>query len=149
MEVVCENALCGRTFDYRYGPAHFERSPHHFCCRSCQNTIHGLAGTPRHKIWEQVKKRAKHEGIPFSLTLDDIPEVPENCPVLGIKLQPNDKAGPLDSSPSLDRIVPNLGYIRGNVRIISFRANRLRSDASAKELRLIADDAERVERNNG
>ena len=70
--------------------------------------------------------------------------MPEFCPVLGIALQPNDKAGPIDSSPSLDRIAPSLGYVPGNVRVISFRANRLRADATAAELRLVAADAERI-----
>lgn len=95
-------------------------------------------------MWEQAKRRAKRDGLPFSLALDDVPEVPVSCPVLGIPLVPNKKAGPIDTSPSLDRICPSLGYVAGNVRVISFRANRLRSDATAEELRAIASDAERL-----
>ncbi len=145
MEVTCQNRLCGKAFPWNHGIVHFQRAKEHFCCRSCQNTTHGLAGTPRHKIWERVKKRANEDGTVFTLSVHDIPAIPETCPVLGIKLAANVKAGPLDSSPSLDRIIPALGYVPGNVRIISNRANRLRSDATAAELHLLADDAERIE----
>lgn len=96
-------------------------------------------------MWENAKKRAKENGVRFTLTLDDMPEIPEICPVLGIPIVPNTVAGPLDSSPSLDRIVRAQGYVPGNVRIISNRANRLRSDATADELRLVAEDAARIE----
>lgn len=145
MEVNCANKLCAKSFAFRGGPAHFERTKEHFCSRRCQNTTHGMAGTQRHKIWERTKKRAKEDEVPFTISIHDIPEIPSLCPVLGIRLAPNTKAGPLDSSPSLDRLRPALGYVPGNVRIISNRANRLRSDANAAELRLIADDAGRIE----
>lgn len=140
MDVTCDNPLCGKTFNYKWGPVHFSRSEKHFCSRKCQNTTHGLGGTQRHKIWEGAKKRAKENGVTFLLTVHDIPDVPSECPVLGIAIKPNIKAGPLDSSPSLDKLVPSLGYVPGNVRIISNRANRIRSDATAKELMLIAKD---------
>jgi len=144
--IVCDSPLCGKTFSFQGGFAHFSRTNQHFCSRSCQNTTHGLAGTPKHKIWERTKRRAAKNGVIFNLTVHDIPDIPKNCPVLGILLQPNDKAGPLDSSPSIDRIIPLLGYVVGNVRIISNRANRIRSDATAEELRLIADDWVRIEK---
>lgn len=146
MEVICDNVLCGKPFNYRWGPVHFSRSEKHYCSRSCQNTTHGLAGTKRHKIWEMAKKRAKENGVQFSLTVHDMPEVPDRCPVLGIEIRANEKAGPLDSSPSLDKIVPALGYVPGNIRIISNRANRIRSDATAEELMLIAKDCALLER---
>lgn len=141
----CDNGLCRKDFQYIGSKAHFERSTHHYCSRNCQNTVHGLAGTPAHKIWERAKKRAKQKGWEFNLSVHDIPPIPENCPVLGIPLAPNDVAGPLDSSPSIDRKNPSLGYVAGNIRIISNRANRLRSNATAYELRLVADDLEKVE----
>jgi hypothetical protein len=148
MEVVCANKLCNKTFIFKGGPAHFARAKHHFCCRPCQNTIHGLSGTQRHKIWERTKKRAKENGDVFMLSLTDIPEIPKYCPVLGVELKANVVAGPLDSSPSIDRIVAAHGYVPNNIRIISNRANRLRSDATAEELRRVADDAEVLARKN-
>lgn len=146
MELVCDNPLCGKRFLFKEGPAHFSRTEKHYCCRSCQNTTHGQSGTPKHQVWGHARKRARMNGIPFSITVEDIPEIPMHCPVLGILLKANITAGPLDSSPSIDRLVPALGYVPGNIRIISNRANRIRSDASAEELRRIAEDATALEK---
>lgn len=147
IQVVCANPLCGKVFVWRRGLAHLNRSKGRHCCsRRCQNTRHGLGGTPRHKLWEGAKKRCGETGLIFALTVHDVPAVPRRCPVLGILLVSNTKAGPIDSSPSLDRINPALGYVPGNVRVISYRANRLRSDATAAELRKVARDAVRLER---
>ncbi len=145
MEIVCENKLCGKVFDYKWGQSHFKRCKAHYCSISCKDTTHGLAGTKRHKMWAGAKKRAWIKGIPFSLVMSDMPEIPEVCPILSIKLKENCIAGPDDCSPSLDRIIPELGYVAGNVRVISNRANRIRSDANAHELMLIARDAARIE----
>lgn len=84
-----------------------------------------------------ARKRAKEFGVPFDLTKEDI-VIPERCPLLGVKLRVAD--GQVDdNSPTLDRIIPWLGYVRGNVVVVSWRANRIKSDASAAELRQIAD----------
>ena len=39
--------------------------------------------------------------------------------------------------PSIDRIIPELGYVRGNIRTISLRANILRSNATFEEIALL------------
>jgi hypothetical protein len=80
---------------------------------------------------QNARGRARREGLPFNLTLADI-SIPEVCPVLGLPLQHGSKIQ--DSSPTLDRIIPNLGYTSGNVWVISNRANKLKSDASLEEL---------------
>lgn len=82
--------------------------------------------------------RAKRHGLPFEISLEDI-VVPEYCPVLGIKLSTNWGGRFTSNSPSLDRIKPSLGYIPGNVIVISCRANTLKRDATPKELRLLAE----------
>ena len=48
------------------------------------------------------------------------------------------------SSPSLDRIIPSLGYVKGNIRVISFRANTLKNNATLSELELILEDAKKI-----
>ena len=66
--------------------------------------------------------------------------MPDCCPVLGIKLERNrDKCGPGPGSPTLDRIVPSLGYVPGNVVVISHKANSIKSNATAAEIRAVAD----------
>ena len=45
-------------------------------------------------------------------------------------------------SPSLDRIKPHIGYIRGNVRVISYQANRIKCDCTDPDIfQRLADDA--------
>lgn len=84
-----------------------------------------------------VKTRAKQQGLPFNLTIHDI-SIPERCPVLGIELRKNNRSF-ADSSPSLDKIIPSKGYIKGNVVIISNRANCIKRDATVDELCKLAD----------
>ena len=93
------------------------------------------------KFLSTIKCRAKKRGIPFDLTLEDI-VFPDVCPVLGIPLSRNYDGGSgyHVNSPSLDRIDPRLGYLKGNVRIISFRANLLKSDAEVWELERVLED---------
>lgn len=82
-----------------------------------------------------LKSKAKKSGIPFNIDVSDI-IMPEFCPVLGIKLEVSagyHKAG----SPSVDRIIPELGYVKGNVVVISWRANHLKNNASIEELQNI------------
>jgi hypothetical protein len=77
--------------------------------------------------------------LPFEITETDI-NIPDICPVLGIKLESGFGTGShTDFSPSLDKIIPSLGYIPGNVVVMSSRANRMKSDGSAEEHRRLAD----------
>ena len=151
MEINCD--YCGNKFNYKGGKVHFNRSKKHYCnikCLGKSNTIHGLASKKngkqdkRYRIWCNIKKRAKQKGIYFDLKIEDIPQIPKYCSILKIKIKENKISAPLDSSPSVDRINPKKGYIKENIRIISNRANRIKSDATLKELRLILKDAEKL-----
>jgi hypothetical protein len=92
----------------------------------------------RRQMLSAAKSRAKAQHLPFNLTLEDLGPLPEYCPVLGIPLD-NGSGIHYDGSPSLDKIIPKLGYVRGNVLIVSMRANRLKSDATVAELRQMAE----------
>lgn len=81
-----------------------------------------------------ARVRARRAGVPFNLTEADI-HIPSHCPVLGIPLI---RGGNNESSPTLDRIVPAKGYVRGNVVVISRRANTIKADASAQEVTAVA-----------
>ncbi len=92
---------------------------------------------------KNARRRAKDCGVPFSITEADC-IVPAVCPILGIPLfRGKGQNGFSDNSPSLDRIIPELGYVPGNVCVISYRANRIKSDASRAELHAIADYIDR------
>ncbi len=95
---------------------------------------------PKKYLVSRARGRAKLEGLPFSITDADF-EMPEYCPVFPwLKLEfSNGRGSRPDNIPTLDKIIPALGYVPGNIAIISMRANRLKSDATAEELRAILD----------
>lgn len=84
----------------------------------------------------RVKMRAKLKGLAFNLTIDDL-HIPAKCPVLGIPLTIG-KGSASDNSPELDRIDNRKGYVKGNVIVVSRRANRIKNDATVAELEKIA-----------
>jgi len=89
---------------------------------------------PRWVLWSGARKRAKERGLPFDLLKSDI-VIPSTCPVLGIRLEPNvGKRTHHHNSPTLDRVIPEHGYVLSNVRVISHRANAIKRDASIDEL---------------
>jgi hypothetical protein len=89
-------------------------------------------------MFRSARHRARQKGIPFCLDIDDI-RIPERCPLLDIPLLQKIVVGngPSDNSPSLDRIEPSLGYVKGNIWVISRRANMIKNAASFEEFRLI------------
>lgn len=90
---------------------------------------------------KNARNRARDMCIPFSISIKDI-EIPDTCPILGITIAAQ---GPrtAENSPELDRIVPELGYTRENVQVISRRANRYKNNASISELVLLGEWAKR------
>jgi hypothetical protein len=108
-------------------------------CIQCEREYH--ARCRRHNLvlymLANARRRAKKFGVPFSLAPDDI-IIPEVCPVLGMSLAVNSgKLGPC--SPSLDRIKPELGYVPGNIQVLSARANVMKNDATPEQLLAFAD----------
>jgi len=85
-----------------------------------------------------AKGRAKRNGLDFDICYEDI-LIPEFCPVLGLKLSLDNSLNSRDTSPSLDRKDSSKGYIKGNVYVISWRANKLKSDATLEEISKIKD----------
>lgn len=65
--------------------------------------------------------------------------IPEFCPILGVKLIPygKDLKARTNNSATIDRIIPSRGYVRGNIQVISFRANRIKNNATLDELKAI------------
>jgi hypothetical protein len=86
-------------------------------------------------LLKAARYRAKKAGIEFSIIVEDI-TIPDLCPILGIPLEKGN-GRPTDNSPNIDRIDCTKGYIKGNVWVISHRANRIKNDASLEELEKI------------
>ena len=93
-----------------------------------------------------AKARARDKGLPFNLHYDDV-VIPNLCPVLKIPLIPSTD-GHSDGSPSLDRLVPYLGYVKGNVKVISMKANRIKTDADSVEIALVLAYVTSIEQEN-
>lgn len=95
------------------------------------------ARRPKEIMVSHAKARAIDKGLPFDITTDDI-QIPDVCPVLGIPLIKGDGKRH-DNSPTLDRIDNSKGYVKGNVMVISHRANLLKNSASIQEVVLILE----------
>lgn len=86
-------------------------------------------------IYNRLKASAKKRNIPFDLKVVDLYELdyPITCPILGIPLKFN-RVKVEDNSYSIDRIDSSLGYSMDNIRVISYRANKLKNNATTDEL---------------
>lgn len=97
---------------------------------------------PRKVMLIQARQRAIKKGLNFNIDKSDI-VIPENCPLLNIPLFVGDgKLGP--NSPTIDRIICEKGYIKGNVMVISAKANTAKGNLSFAELNLLINNLKRV-----
>lgn len=98
---------------------------------------------PLARLWQKIRKRARDAGLPYDRAIEKL-HFPEKCPVLGIPLlrgKNETRAG----WPSVDRAIPEKGYVPGNVHVISFRANTIKGNATSAELYAVAAYAEACE----
>jgi hypothetical protein len=89
---------------------------------------------PSWDMYKNARARSIKFNLPFDIKYTDI-IIPSNCPVFGIPL---DRSTP-EHRPTLDRIVPELGYVKGNICVISDRANRKKQDSSREDLEKIVN----------
>lgn len=131
----CEK--CGNTYRRK---RYYKNNPDYYKAKRQQRREKELEKC----ILARIKSRAKQNNIPFNLTIEDI-TIPDVCPVLGIPIKKNHgHQGYFNDSPSVDRIIPKLGYTKGNVRVISNRANLLKNNATVNELELVLEDLRRI-----
>jgi len=91
------------------------------------------------RLLQHLKQSAKRRGLDFNLTEGYLSELsfPLTCPILNVPLEYG-KRGYDEFKPSVDRIDSNLGYIRGNIQILSIKANRSKNNLSEAELKKFA-----------
>ena len=105
--------------------------------KSRQQSRRYKATHPLRILLSDAKRRAKRVGVEFDLLESDFDlPLPTRCPILGIPLTygGNGTSRQSDSSATIDEIDNDRGYLKGNVLICSWKANRMKSDASADEL---------------
>lgn len=121
---ICKN--CGATFEGVRSKLYCDTS----CTRKANYAMHMFDPEYRlRKLVAMAKSRAKEKDLPFDLTLDFMLELWEHnqgaCEILKIPLDlgKSDLGKVHPYAPSIDRIVPEMGYTQGNVRIISYQLN--------------------------
>lgn len=85
-------------------------------------------------LWGIAKSRAKKHGIPFEILPEDI-VVNTTCPITGAELDILNNS--LTNGMSLDKVINELGYVKGNVQIISRKGNLLKNNATIEQIRNI------------
>jgi hypothetical protein len=90
-------------------------------------------------LYYAAKNRAKNNNVDFDIEICDI-IVPEKCPVLGIEISTSKEK---NNSPSLDRIIPAYGYTKGNIRVISWRANWIKNNMNEDEVKKLYHDSQK------
>lgn len=153
------NPLCPNCGEHR--PEYFYQRPnnhgYHSWCKTCSKTLNKLKKRENYQfidrdkentrqrdlrkkypltyILKEIRKKCRNENIEYNLIKEQI-TIPKFCPVLGIEMIVGHTIK--DYSPSIDRINPKGGYTMNNIVIISYRANRLKKDATLEELRLLS-----------
>lgn len=123
-----------------------QKDGHGVWCRECVKSKNRTEYRHKNEDWKRrnpkkmmltgAKTGARLRALEFSITIDDF-EIPQNCPVLGIPLTPRRSGKRDDGTPTIDRIDNNRGYVPDNIIVISWRANRIKSDATLAELQSI------------
>jgi hypothetical protein len=122
--------MCVQCAKEVYGPNHSQEYT------TSENTLYA-----QYRSRQQVANRL---GIPFTIKFEEI-NTPEFCPVFGSKLEYgasqkiNGKQTRNRNKVSLDKLIPELGYVPGNVFVVSWRANNLKSNMTIEELEKILE----------
>jgi len=116
-----------------------------YVCTQCAKEIYQITDRDNYRtsntLYRQFCTRmqsAKRNNIPFLIEFESI-EQPKFCPVLGIELNYSWSGNGIrdDAKATIDKVIPSLGYVPGNVFVISWRANKLKSNMTLDELQKI------------
>ena len=111
-------------------------------CKECEISKYRLwmLENPERYMVNSARNRAKKNNVYFDLKPSDI-VIPDVCPVLGIPIgiRSTGKQGSEDDSASLDRFDNNKGYVKDNVFVISWKANRIKSNGTYEEIMKVAE----------
>jgi hypothetical protein len=99
--------------------------------------------TPEFRIWLRAKENAKIKGYAFNLHISDI-SIPKECPYLAIPIVTDSQLKDSDNYYSIDRIDSSMGYVKGNIQIISLKANKMKNNATCQELLTFAKNVLRM-----
>lgn len=90
------------------------------------------------RLFKAAKERANKFQLDFNIDESDV-FVPHSCPICHQKLEVSSTRGGWKHSPTLDKVKPDLGYVKGNVAVICKLCNSTKGSGSANLHRQIAD----------
>lgn len=134
----CKQELPAKENFYRRGNHHYSSK-----CKKC-HIAYSVAYRKQvrednyfqHVVYSK-KGPSGRKGIPYNITAEYIEEVWNQqkgiCPVLGLALDLHEHRHAVNKA-TLDRIIPRLGYVKGNVAWISSLANRVKTDCTDPEV---------------
>jgi len=114
-------------------------------CRNCCNLEmkENYFKNPFPQFLSNSKIRSKNKNIPFSINVEYLKSIfPKDnmCPVLKVPFQFGYKHEKnKDYAPSLDRIIPEKGYVEGNLIFVCDIVNRVKSNASTEILEKVSN----------
>lgn len=108
-------------------------------CSDSHQAIHSRERLPYNTKYSRWKASAKATNTPFDIQMDDL-DWPRHCPYLDMELNYGSDAL-ADNVASLDKIKPELGYVKGNVQIVSLLANKMKSSASNDQILTFAKNS--------
>ena len=111
-------------------------------CKNCESLLMKVKyeKNPIPQMLSNAKIRAKQKNVDFNITPQYLKKIfPKDniCPITGFNFQfgyKNLDKKNSDFAPSLDRIMPEKGYVEGNVIVICNIANRVKSDSTLEIL---------------
>jgi hypothetical protein len=131
---------CGhwKTLEDEYNKSERSWYGYQTTCRDCDHQKQRATRVKyvEKQLLKSAGRRARDYDVPFNITLEDI-VIPDACPVFRTAMYMGTK-GDNRNSPSIDRIIPELGYVPGNIQVISMKANTMKQDASPDELEQFA-----------
>lgn len=121
-------------------------------CYPCTNNI-AKARYNHHKetnpfLHKATRTRARSQSLklPFDLDEDYLKSIwTGECPVLKMPVFLHERSRLDEFAAELDRFIPSLGYVKGNVAFLSRRANRLKNNVTTKELKELLEWMEKYE----
>lgn len=119
-------------------------------CKACHAAYwkRFVMSRPFYSNLSNARRRAKNRGVPFDLTEEYLESIWTGvCPVFQVRLNfpSHGDSKRSTATPSLDRLVPDKGYVPGNVIWISLRANQMKNDGTSEELFRVAEWLQQTE----
>jgi hypothetical protein len=88
----------------------------------------------------RAKRRARERGLLYDLNTRYLMSIlTTHCPVFGTEFVFSGGVVATPQSPSLDRLDSSMGYVKGNVVVISVKANTIKSAYTAEDIAKVAD----------